>query len=116
MPIIIIQLIGWAIFSYVEDDLNVIDCFQNPKKVAEEMYPASNEAERATILFYKLYNKTGQALTVNQSIEMYSLFKTYFNVPYQGHEWMPEELKSYLACFKWFRFSILTSTTIGKRI
>ena len=110
--IIIAQLVGWAIFSYVEDDLNVIDCFINPIKVADNMYPLSNETEKATALFYKLYNKTGQVLTFNQSAEIYSVFRAYFNVPIQ--EPMLSDDRALRGCVKWYRFSAVTMTTIGK--
>ena len=113
IPVVIIQLIGWALFSYVEDDLNVIDCFARPQKVAEMMFPPSNEEQRAGVLFNKLYNKTGQELTVNQSIEMYHLFRAYFKMPAYGLN-ISDGIKTYIACVKWFRFASLTLTTIGK--
>ena len=47
VPIIIVQLIGWALFSYVEDDFSVIDCFSNPENVAAKVYPPSNELGKA---------------------------------------------------------------------
>ena len=110
--VIFAQLIGWAIFSYVEDDLNVIDCFANSSRVADKLYPLSNETETAAAFFSKLYNKTGQVLTLNQSIATYSLFKTYFNVPNQ--EVFLTNDRAYRGCVKWFRFSVVTMTTIGK--
>ena len=106
IPIIIVQLIGWALFSYVEDDFSVIDCFSNPENVAAKVYPPSNELGKAVILFSELYNKTGQKLSVKQATQMYSLFKTYFSVR--------EQVTSPHACVKWYRFSVLTMTTIGK--
>ena len=111
LPVVFLNVIGWAIFSYVEDDLNLINCITKPKKVAA-LYQMSDSKERANILFHKLYNKTGQELTGNQSTEVYVLFATYFNVPQQVE--LSESLKIYVICTKWLRFSMLTSTTIGK--
>ena len=110
--IIFTQVIGWAIFSYAEDGVNVVDCFLNPMKVADKVYPLSNETERASVLFYKLYNRTGHVLTANQSNEVYFLFKAYFKVPNQ-RAFMDRD-RAILACVKWYRFSVVTMTTIGK--
>jgi len=89
----------------------VADCFLNPMKVAEKVYPLSNETERATVLFYKLHNRTGHVLTGNQSNEVYTLFKAYFKVPNQRA--LMDQERAILACVKWYRFSVVTMTTIG---
>ena len=88
------------------------DCFLNPMKVAEKVYPLSNETERATVLFYKLHNRTGHVLTGNQSNEVYTLFKAYFKVPNQRA--LMDQERAILACVKWYHFSVVTMTTIGK--
>ena len=114
IPIFIIHFIGWALFSYIEDSLNVLGCIANSQKVAEEPHPSSNKTERALILFSMLYNKTGQALTTKQQSEILFIFRRYFNVPKQ--EAAAISNLNNLGCSKWLRFSIMTSTTIGKRL
>ena len=112
IPICISQLVGWALFSYVEDDLSIIDCFANRNRVIEKAFPNVDEIERATELFVRLYNKTGQVLSNNQSISLYNIFKTHFNVP--DAEYLDNDMKVYLGCLKWYRFSVMTMTTIGE--
>ena len=112
IPVLIAQLVGWALFSYIEDDLSIIDCFANKTRVIEKTFPRVDETKRVTELFEKLYNKTGQILSNNQSISLYDMFKTHFSVP--DEEYLDNNLKVYLGCLKWYRFSVMTMTTIGK--
>jgi len=102
-------LIGWALFSYVEDNNNVLDCFINRKKVAETL-PNVNHWQLITELFERLANRTGQTLSKNQSVEVYSLFAKNFDAPRLAYA--SEEMKAFLVCIRWYRFSVATMTTI----
>ena len=116
IPVVIAQLIGWALFSYVEDDLNIIDCVANRDRVAEMFHPfvnATHETQREIELFTTIAIKTGHIMSENQSIEAYKLFQTYFNVP-DTNNFLSNKDKAYLGCLKWYRFSVMTMTTIGE--
>lgn len=112
IPVIIAEFIGWAIFSHVEEGLSVFDCFGNHDRVVEKLYPPMNEQKGIKELFSSLENKTGQYLSVNQSLEIYSIFKQHFNVP--DEVILSKEELVYIGCLKWYRFSVMTMTTIGK--
>lgn len=105
-PVLMAQVIGWAMFSYIEDDINVIDCYANPQKIANKLQLLVSEAELAVMISNKAAIKAGQNMTKSQSIEIYSLFKEYFEVPDQVDS----------GCHKWSRFATLTATTIGDLI
>ena len=74
-------------------------------------FPSVNQLQLITELFERLANRTGQALSKNQSGEVYGIFATHFNAPepvYAG-----EKMKAALGCIRWYRFSVATMTTIG---
>ena len=112
IPVVIAQLVGWVLFSYVEDDLNVIDCVVNRNRVIEKTFPDADEVQQITELYERLANQTGQTLSNNQSNEIYALFKEYFDIP--DVENLEENRKVFLGCIRWFRFAVMTMTTIGK--
>ena len=112
--IVMIQLLGWALFSYAEDRVNVIDCFTNPDRVVATVYPPTNELQKAVEFFVGLRKQTHQVLSLNQSAKMYALFKSHFNVPAQKYP--AKEAQAYIACVRWYRFSVLTMSTIGKSL
>ncbi len=102
--------IGCFLFSYTEDNLNVIDCFRGLDVVAAKHYP--NEARRLKLVFERLGNLTNQTLSLNKSIAVYNLFYNSF----KGSASVPvhRDLFAWDLCWKWYRFSMVTITTIGK--
>lgn len=112
IPVVIAQLIGWALFSYVEDDLNILDCLSRPGSLAGRMHKVNDEKKREIELFTRLYFKTSQFLSENQSKVMYHQFKEHFDVP--DPLYLSKDDAIFLGCIKWYRFSVMTMTTIGK--
>eukprot|EP00794_Sanderia_malayensis_P015766 gene15766-17357_t len=114
MLIILYELVGWILFSYVEDNLNVWHCVTNHEKVAADYYYplVVKDIKSYKALFAGLANKTGQSLTEQQKHAMYLMYKKHYNVPdpISSH---PKALVVYQSCLKWYRFSALTVTTIG---
>ncbi len=110
--LILYGAIGWFLFSYTEDDLNVIDCFRGLDVVAAKHYP--DETKRAALFFSRLGKLTNQTLSVNESTAVYFLFYGTF----KGSETVPydRDLFSWNLCIKWYRFSVVTITAIGKHI
>ncbi|XP_065068475.1 potassium channel subfamily K member 5-like [Rhopilema esculentum] len=110
-PIVILELIGWALFSYVEDNLHLKYCFSNTNHVADKLYPQGNETKKATELFTRLYHKTKLLPSNNQSVVIYALFQFHFKVPPSVP--LSKEILGGLGCLRWYRFSAMTMTTIG---
>ena len=108
------QILGWLLFSYIEDNINAVECFTDFNKIATAKLPVVvNETERATLFFQRLENKTNQSTTELQSTAIYFMFHKHFNA-------LPATVAptkfsiGYDVCKKWYRFSVLTMTTIGK--
>eukprot|EP00112_Aurelia_sp_Birch-Aquarium-sp1_P013034 Seg275.11 transcript_id=Seg275.11/GoldUCD/mRNA.D3Y31 product="Potassium channel subfamily K member 5" protein_id=Seg275.11/GoldUCD/D3Y31 len=107
--ILLIQIIGWVMFTYVEGDFSLKDCFTNPTLLGKQ----DAEMIKYKQLFYDLQNKTNQTLNTSQKKFIYFKFKKYFNghltpSPTNGDaDWGIKK------CMTWYRFSVVTMTTIG---
>ena len=113
IPVVIMEIIGWAVFSYVEDNLSIIDCFIDSEVVADKLYPQVDK-KKTIELFTRLKYKTKLLPSHNQSVAIYALFQSYFEVPPSVP--LSKQSMAYLGCLKWYRFSVMTMTTIGKLI
>ena len=105
-----LQLIGWMLFSYVEDDLNLFECAKNGgMKLARQ----DTEVQKYTRFFENLQNKTNTSLTLLEKRNMYLTFQEYFKAPSTQAPIDGEEIWIQKKCFRWYRFSVMTMTSIG---
>ena len=99
------QIAGCLLFTYIEDNFNAIECFRNA--------PVVNETTHARLFLDQLARKTNETLTEQQATAMKLLFMEHFNVSLQPsigvNDWSRIN-----ECLKWYHFSAMTITTIGK--
>ena len=126
LPVIFLQIICWAALLYLEEDIIPTDCFVNLDKVAEKAYKPSNETQNAINFHIQLLEKYhtnasangthANASAINITPELYDIlyaeFKQYFGVKPVTD--IGKHLTVLNTCLKWFRFALVTMTTVGK--
>lgn len=108
--LLLLQLIGWFLFAYVDDDLNLFECAKNGGKKLARQDP---EVQKYTRFFENLQNKTNRSLTLIEKRDMYLTFQTFFKAPSTQAPIDGEKIWIGKKCFKWYRFSVMTMTSIG---
>ena len=105
-----IQIIGWFLFTYIEEGFALTDCIFNQARIKQltTAVPA-NKTEKELELYSGLNNILEGNLT-EANFDIYRQeFKEYFKVK----EVQLKEVELYEICTRWYLFTAITLTTVG---
>ena len=109
------QALGWAVFTYLEEDINPFHCFVDHGSIlAKKATKDINRIAAVNELYVKIHDHlNGTHSLTNTSFEdIYDEFRKHFKVK----DVHPVSNKAIIisTCKRWLGFTTVTLTTIGK--
>ena len=110
--VLLIQIVGWFVYTYVEEGFPLTDCIfdhDNIKKINAEKSNVNDTSARIKLYFDISYIVKGNLKPENFEV-YHDEFKNYFNVT----PTVKKEVSIGEICTKWYLFTAITLTTVGK--
>lgn len=106
--VLLFQILGWFAYTYMEEGFPLTDCLFNTDNIRQ--LKASNDAKKTGELYQKLNETLMGDLNASRFEIYYDEFIAYFEVK----ERRTETVDISAICTKWYLFTAITLTTVGK--
>ena len=109
----IIQTTAWFLYTYIEEGFLLTDCIFNQEKINRLKETKKQNVTRQENELYAELDKIFLGDLDRSKFEIYHAeFKSYFNVK----EPVPTKVSIHEICTKWYLFTAITLTTVGKSL
>ena len=112
IALVMFQLFGWFIFTYVEEDIILTDCWTNGEKVTKQV---NEHLKNHTTKEIDLCSNTSLKYLLKSNVTC-KTFNRKLAMIYAMFNPAPTKKSDNFACYKWFPFVVATLTTIGEKI
>ena len=106
--ILLFQLIGWFAYTYMEEGFSLTDCLFDKDNIRRLKTPKPVHTKE------KLFNDLNETLEGELNGKIFNIYHEEFKRFFDAKEPKPKSLDVYEICTRWYLFTAITLTTVGK--